>query len=35
MDWRKIVEILGDALGALSLFAAGWIFLFIGYGMGY
>lgn len=32
---NQIREFVGDLIGAVSLFAAGWLFMVIAYGLGY
>ena len=34
VNWRAIGEIVGDAIGAISIFATGYILLLIGHGLG-
>ena len=33
-DWRAVAEWIGDILGAASIFAAGYLLLLIGHGVG-
>lgn len=32
--WRIVVDCLGELIGAVSIFAAGYLFLLIGHGLG-
>lgn len=34
VDWRLVGELIGDAIGAISIFVAGYGFLLLGHGLG-
>lgn len=34
MNWRLIFELIGEVAGIVSIVAAGWLLLVIGYGLG-
>jgi hypothetical protein len=34
VNWRAVGDFVGDAIGAISIFATGYILLLIGHGLG-
>lgn len=34
VNWRLVGDLIGDAIGAISIFATGYLLLLIGHGLG-